>query len=42
VKFAALNVIQPGLGRIKLVFVQEYTRQGKLAQAYALMCTDRR
>jgi hypothetical protein len=30
------------LGRIKLVFVQEYTRQGKLAQAYALMCTDRR
>ena len=42
VKFAALNVIQPGLGRIKLVFVQEYTRQGKLAQEYALMCTDRR
>lgn len=41
-KFAALKVVQPGLGRIKLVFVQEYTRQGKLAQAYALMCTDRR
>lgn len=41
-KFAALKVIQPGLGRIKLVFVQEYTRQGKLAQEYALMCTDRR
>ena len=41
-KFAALRVIQPGLGRIKLVFVREYSRQGKLTQEYALMCTDPR
>jgi hypothetical protein len=42
VKFAALRVVQPGLGRIKLVFVREYSRQGTLTQEYALMCTDPR
>lgn len=42
VKFAALRVIQPGLGRIKLVFVREYSGQGKLTQEYVLMCTDYR
>jgi hypothetical protein len=41
-KFAALRVIQPGLGRIKLVFVREYSPQGTLTQEYALMCTDPR
>lgn len=42
IKFAALRVIQPGLGRIKLVFVREYGRRGQLSQEYALMCTDPR
>jgi len=41
-QFAALKVIQPGLGLIKLVFVQEYTRHGKRIQEYVLMCTDPR
>jgi hypothetical protein len=41
-KFAALRVIQPGLGRIKLVFVREYSCEGKLTQEYVLMCTDPR
>lgn len=41
-KFAALRVIQPGLGRVKLVFVREYNHQDKLTQEYALMCTDPR
>lgn len=42
VKFASLKVIQPGLGRVKLVFVQEFNRKGKLTQEYVLMCTDPR
>jgi hypothetical protein len=42
VKFAALRVVQPGLGRIKLVFVRESNRQDKLTQEYVLMCTDPR
>ncbi len=28
VKFASLRVIQPGLGRVRLVFVQEFNRKG--------------
>lgn len=42
VKFASLKVIQPGLGRVRLVFVQEFNRGGKLTQEYVLMCTDPR
>ena len=42
VKFASLRVIQPGLGRVRLVFVQEFNRKGKLTQEYVLMCTDPR
>jgi hypothetical protein len=42
VKFASLKVIQPGLGQVKLVFVQEFNRKGKLTQEYVLMCTDPR
>ena len=42
VKFASLKVIQPGLGRVRLVFVQELNGRGKLTQEYVLMCTDPR
>jgi hypothetical protein len=42
VKFSSLRVTQPGLGRIKLVFVREYNRRSKLTHEYVLMCTDPR
>jgi len=39
-RMASVKVEQKGLGRIKLVFVEEINRQGKVSQRYALMCTD--
>jgi hypothetical protein len=40
VKLAALQVTQPGLGSLKLVFVKELGDHSKVQQQYVLMCTD--
>ncbi|PIV27257.1 MAG: hypothetical protein COS36_06405 [Candidatus Altarchaeum sp. CG03_land_8_20_14_0_80_32_618] len=40
IRTASRVVYQEGIGNVKLVFVEELNNQGKVAQAYSLMCTD--